>query len=68
MTKRAKGCTMFLGLAGTLWISGCPVNLENLARDLRDAAVDGTADAVRDAAFDFVDDALPEPSADDDAE
>ena len=68
MLKKAKNCAMILGLATPVLFSGCPINL---AGALRDAAVDGAADAVQAAAFNAVEGFIPDVNdllGDDDAD
>lgn len=57
MLKKTKNCALILGLATPFLFSGCPINL---AGALRDAAVDGSADAVQAYAFDVIDGILPD--------
>ena len=49
MNKKVRTWLLILGMATPTLFSGC---LNTLGKDMRDAAFQGTADAVRDTVFD----------------
>lgn len=56
MKKKLRSLILILGMATPTLYAGC---LTNLGREVRDAAVTGTADAVHDSIFDLILQNLP---------